>query len=402
MNEQIVSRVRAAIYGMYIGDSLSMPVHWYYDRSKIYQDFGRDGITKYEKPMPTFAGSIMNLSNTGGGGRGSDKGSIIGDVLVKGKKKYWERGANFHYHHGMQAGDNTLDTLVARLMMNFISSQYKNLGNRSFSNKFYSSLSHSKQSAAVNEFTTGFLSAYVNFMIEKDSHNDTYVATAHRMFFSNWVKDKYVIDCADNDGHNTDSIDGIINVGAITLAEIVTNSVKTYENLNSENKAINFAIFDSINVIRKSQLLPKYGEIYHNLLIKIIVEGTDLRAAILEIIDENKKVFDKLGLDKRLLETYSRTGTKSDPMSACYIESNFPIMIMMAYKYHDSVGKALLACANAGGENVNRGALLGTIMGAAHGMNDEIMEWSAGLRNREQYAEEIEKFLQPIMIDKSL
>jgi len=28
----------------------------------------------------------MNLSNTGGGGRGSDKGSIIGDVICHGKK----------------------------------------------------------------------------------------------------------------------------------------------------------------------------------------------------------------------------------------------------------------------------------------------------------------------------
>ncbi len=34
----------------------------------------------------------MNLSNTGGGGRGSDKGDIIGDVILHGKKKYWLRG----------------------------------------------------------------------------------------------------------------------------------------------------------------------------------------------------------------------------------------------------------------------------------------------------------------------
>jgi hypothetical protein len=34
----------------------------------------------------------MNLSSTGGGGRGSDKGDIIGDVILHGKKKYWLRG----------------------------------------------------------------------------------------------------------------------------------------------------------------------------------------------------------------------------------------------------------------------------------------------------------------------
>jgi ADP-ribosyl-[dinitrogen reductase] hydrolase len=44
----------------------------------------------------------MNLSSTGGGGRGSDKGSIVGDVILHGKKKFWVRGGNYHYHHGLQ------------------------------------------------------------------------------------------------------------------------------------------------------------------------------------------------------------------------------------------------------------------------------------------------------------
>ena len=42
------SRIKGALWAMYIGDSLAMPVHWYYDRSKIFKDFGREGITKYE------------------------------------------------------------------------------------------------------------------------------------------------------------------------------------------------------------------------------------------------------------------------------------------------------------------------------------------------------------------
>ena len=54
-------------------------------------------------------GSIMNLSNTGGGGRGSDKGDIIGGVINHGKKKYWGKGLNFHYHIGLKAGENTLE-----------------------------------------------------------------------------------------------------------------------------------------------------------------------------------------------------------------------------------------------------------------------------------------------------
>jgi len=90
--------------GFYAGDALAMPVHWYYDLSILHQHWGEGGITKYEKPKKYLPGSIMNLSNTGGGGRGSDKGSIIGDVINHGKKEYWIRGGDYNYHHTLNAG----------------------------------------------------------------------------------------------------------------------------------------------------------------------------------------------------------------------------------------------------------------------------------------------------------
>jgi len=40
----------------------------------------------------------MGKSNTGGGGRGNSKGSIVGDVILHGKKKYWKSGSSYHYH----------------------------------------------------------------------------------------------------------------------------------------------------------------------------------------------------------------------------------------------------------------------------------------------------------------
>jgi ADP-ribosyl-[dinitrogen reductase] hydrolase len=73
---------------------------------QLQRDFGQ--ITDYQAPKATFPGSIMNLSNTGGAGRGSDKGSIVGDVILHGKKQYWTKGGSYHYHHGMQKGMNTL------------------------------------------------------------------------------------------------------------------------------------------------------------------------------------------------------------------------------------------------------------------------------------------------------
>ncbi len=169
-----------------------MPVHWYYDRSQLFSDF-KDGITKYEAPKASFPGSIMNLSNTGntgllwetqcshpvgalnlsacyslyvigGGGRGGDKGSIVGDVILHGKKKYWMKGGSYHYHHGMAAGENTLDSLVTRVLIQTM--------NRD-SGKFH--FDH-------------FQESYIKFMTTPDSHNDIYAGTCHRMFFSNFAK----------------------------------------------------------------------------------------------------------------------------------------------------------------------------------------------------------------------
>lgn len=54
-------------------------------------------------------------------------------------------------------------------------------------------------------------------------------------------------------------------------------------------------------------------------------------------------------------------------MVACYIDSSLPALLHFAFKYADSPEQAVLASANAGGENVARGGLLGAIMGAAHG-----------------------------------
>jgi hypothetical protein len=72
-------------------------------------------FNRYEAPKEKHPSSIMNLSNTGGHGRGGQQGSIIGDVINHGKKQFWGR-QNVHYHQGMQAGENTLNALCARYL----------------------------------------------------------------------------------------------------------------------------------------------------------------------------------------------------------------------------------------------------------------------------------------------
>ena len=53
----------------------------------------------------------------------------------------------------------------------------------------------------------------------------------------------------------------------------------------------------------------------------------------------------------------------------CGTCSSFPALLHFAYKYADSPERAILANANAGGENVARGSLVGALLGAAHGID---------------------------------
>jgi ADP-ribosyl-[dinitrogen reductase] hydrolase len=43
-----VDRMRGALWGMFVGDALAMPVHWYYNIAALWQDFGQ--IRDYQAP----------------------------------------------------------------------------------------------------------------------------------------------------------------------------------------------------------------------------------------------------------------------------------------------------------------------------------------------------------------
>jgi len=85
--------------------------------------------------------------------------------------------------------------------------------------------------------------------------------------------------------------------------------------------------------------------------------------------------------------------SKGDPMAACYISQSFPVMLFLTYKYADSVEEALLANANAGGENVARGALIGALLGASHGQS-AFPKWAKELHEYDSIMEEIKSFNQ--------
>ena len=278
----------------------------------------------------------MNLSNTGGGGRGDDKGDVVGAVILHSmssfycklfaiilcsdKKQFWLRGGSYHYHHGMKAGENTLDALVTRVATQSVLQQ------RSFVKQ-------------------DFLNRYIQFMTTPGSHNDTYAGTCHRMFFKNWRDGIAPEQCPDNDSHNVDAIDALMIVPPIALLH-----------LQSTPEVRAQAIKAAIQTTRNSTIVLDYANVYADMLLSVVKGSSITDAAI--------NAGRQIGLDVAVV---ARRLT-SDPMVACYIDSSFPALLIFAYRYGDQgIEALLLASTNAGGENVARGSLLGALAGAKYG-----------------------------------
>ena len=59
-------RLRGALWGLFAGDALASPTHWYYGGERQVQSDYDGPITGYVQPKSIMMGSIMPKSNTDG------------------------------------------------------------------------------------------------------------------------------------------------------------------------------------------------------------------------------------------------------------------------------------------------------------------------------------------------
>jgi ADP-ribosyl-[dinitrogen reductase] hydrolase len=244
MDEVVKDRIAGSLWGLFIADALASPTHWFYGGDSQVKRAYAGGIRGYVKPNETCEGSIMNKSNTGGAGRGSNQGDIIGTVINHGKKKYWAPGKSIHYHCTLDAGENTLEAQLVRVL---IRGMAKNGG-----------VFDADQ----------FREDYMKFMQTPGSHNDCYASTCHRMFFENLVSHGKPPDrCPSNDQHNVDAIDGLVLPTAVALATVTEPM--------AEAEA---AVARCVGVTRRSPALEAYSAVWAGLL-RSIVAGEPLKKA---------------------------------------------------------------------------------------------------------------------------
>ncbi|XP_038584037.1 uncharacterized protein LOC119909830 [Micropterus salmoides] len=179
---QVRRAVSEALWAVCAADSMSMPVHWYYDIDDIKRDFG-GWISGFCSPRDRHPSSILSLSNTAGSGRTAWSDvvakwpDVVGNVILHNKLNLWKSSkGSVHYHQGLQAGDNTLNVLCSlRAARSLIAGRF-------------SDVSQPDARAAV-------LSDYVHFLTTPGSHHDTYAESFHRSFFAAWQDSRPTSPC---------------------------------------------------------------------------------------------------------------------------------------------------------------------------------------------------------------
>jgi len=304
-----------AFHGALVADALAMPVHWYYDRDALRDDYGE--IRGYLAPKNPHPGSILWRSNYEAL---NEMGEILHDQAV-----YWgQRG--IHYHQFLKAGENTLNYQLAIELVR---------------------LCEARGGYDPDEW----LAHYIDFMLTPGRHRDTYLEEYHRGFFTRYAQGKAARKCSIQDEH----IGGLAQVAALgfVLRELdlpeLRAAVKLHVGLTHAHS----------NVIRAADTLAR--------LLFRIREGMALRDAIRreagDWISGNKADSWMSQPDTHVI------GQRFSP--ACYIAESMPASLYLAWKYHDNFEAGVYANAQVGGDNCHRGAVVGALLGAANGVGDE-------------------------------
>jgi ADP-ribosylglycohydrolase len=322
-----LSRCRGALQGLFIGDALAMPVHWYYDRLAMKRDYGY--VTDYLPPKNPHPDSILWRSSYE---PINEKGDILHD-----QARYWgKRGV--HYHQLLEAGENTLNLKLSALLIHSINDQEKYDAN-------------------------DYLRRYISFMTTPGQHQDTYVEECHRRFFMNYANGMDPRHCGTEEKH----IGGLAGIFPILI-----------HYRDNPETALERAL-EHLSLTHRGARMESSASLISRLFLKVI-HGEPVKDLLEQEIQDQKSPF--------LHHPFLKWLDKPDDWvvgrqfsTACYVEESIPAVIYLALKYHQDTEKALIVNTNLGGDNAYRGAVLGALLGGANGIESLPGRWLKGLKN---------------------
>lgn len=319
-------RISGAFFGMFIGDALAMPVHWYYDTHALRRDYGE--VTNFLQPRNPHPDSILWRSSYLPVNSKAD--------ILREQAQYWGK-KGIHYHQFLKAGENTLNLKLARELISHI--QHEG--------------SYSAES---------WLKRMIAFLTSSESHNDTYAEEYLRHFFNAYAQGKPPDECGRSDEKH---IGGYSLMLPLLLAYSQTPEYALQISLKH------------LSLTHGGQKMQVWGELIARALLYTI-QGQTLQGAITAAAQTSNVDIDIETL-KSLSHYPDSTVVGKHFSSACYVEYAVPATLYLALKYADAPDKGLIANTMCGGDNAGRGTVLGALLGAACGLKGWPAKWTSGL-----------------------
>ncbi len=405
------TRIKNALWGAFISDAMSMPVHWYYRRKYIYEGFD-GGITKYEDAPHPHPESFMvgmnyhpNIAKAQELGRPFDivhkhirfYDTNYNDLDIKlsvhdgeHKNAMPDKSERYHYHHGLKAGENTLGANLIRVLMRSVIKEGKY-----------------KQEVFIEDFITHLTTPNLN--------NDPYTEVYIRAWFQNFSNGVPPHACAQEqrDVWSIASNGGIIRPLVLALTSESTfqalGVALQHQQITHRSDNVSSALCVLVPLLRKLLDGEDSLETLKEAALQVqrtTISGSELSKTYAEHNgpgnipkDEMWKIhtdFSELNVDlDALMKEYTEDEILGSVFTTgCYPEQSLPVLMYLLYKNKFDFKASILANANAGGDCVHRGIILGLLAGAA---NDDIPEeLKTGLVQYESIKKEIEDFIKVI------
>ncbi|MFW5689949.1 MAG: ADP-ribosylglycohydrolase family protein [Spirochaetota bacterium] len=408
MNRQAITRTENALWGLFIGDALAMPVHWYYDRENIRREFD-GGVRGYEAPHHPHPGSFMvgmsyepDVESARRLGRPYDilheharfYETSYGSLQIDRDERESQHGNSvprleqrYHYHHGLEAGENTLGAHLVRELVRSV--------------------------ARAGEYhPDAFLEGFVHHLSTPGLNRDPYTEIYIRRWFERYSRGLPRTECAEHQR-------AVWSIGS--HGGMIRPMVLSLLFPGSSSKALGMALEHQVLTHRSENVAtaltvacPLLHELvdggdadgaFHRAAAGLhlpAVTGDELFAAYRDHngpgnipddrmwhlhVDLRPEPFD-LAATLEIPEEDAVMGTFA---TACYPEHGLPLALYLSATHGYDLRESLLAGANAGGDNVHRTMVQGLLAGAASPTIPDDLK--AGLRDADAIQNEIDAVL---------
>jgi len=400
-------RLQNALWGLFIGDALAMPAHWYYRVENIGKVFD-GGIRDFQAPPhPHLESFMVGMSYQPDVAAAERQGRPF-DILhaharfyhtsysrleIKSTEREKAHGNpvpgledRYHYHHGLKAGENTLAAQLVRVLMRSVI-------------------------AGERYDPDAFIEAFIAHMTTPGQNRDPYTEIYIRRWFENYSQGLPPEGCAELQRRvwSIGSHGGLIR--ALVVSMLAGSSYQglgmavEHQNLTHRSENVTSALGVLVPLLQAllagadpGRAISTYAQQVH----APQVTGEQLFAAYRDhqgpgnIPQRDMWKFHTLLADApyevdRLVREEAESAVVNQRFAtACYPEHGLPLLLYLAKAHDVAVEPALLANANAGGDNVHRGMVLGLLVGAAN--NDLPEHLKQGLIAGNDLQAEIEAF----------